>query len=743
MSGYFYVNFKGGDELSEFKITMRTDLDDSVARQKLTKLIADAKKEPIKLTAGDTSSLESSLNKIAGLLEKIQSKSKSTKLGDTGAKKEEENVKSLIATYNKYMEMRRGIERQMSKTTNMQSYKVLEKELASVAKEADNVAKKLDSIPNKIGNKTITNSLANTFQGLNKQITSTISSMDSLFKNKTLNSSQFGNLSKLKADLQSIQNIRLDDILKSQKPYEEMSKLMRKTEEVRNSFRNLNIKIAFGDQINTATKNIDGLISKLQTLNKSGFSDTTGINNLINKLQSIKMQMSNIDPNTESARGEFENLKNLIVQCETQYKTLNSAMQSSKTNFKLDTQINKTLNDVQNLRKAYNELGASSNALDKIETDLNQLGNMSNDKAIASLQRLRSEISIVKSELKNMITDNNNAQKLQASYEKTFASISSKATTLGAKIQSAFNNPNINMGQLNSLQTRFQGLQNLIKNFDINKASGESLNNLLSKVTELQEKLIGLNTTANQTKLENKFNIDCSKTISELEKIRNKYVSLGKDTSGIDAMISEVQRLQSSVGTTNLGTLQNQLNNVNKQAMTLKSSLGGLSAGVKSTFGQIVSSFSMLAPGYLIGTSLIGGIRTMKEEVLNLDKAMTNLIKVADDSDVNTASKLKGITDNAITIARDVAGNVSDVVESMADATKMGIKGMDAVQEVAKYSQIFANVGDMNINAATQGIATVINAFDVDPLKEYSINVDGATKKTTELANAMDIMNHA
>lgn len=467
--------------------------------------------------------------------------------------------------------------------------------------------------------------------------------------------------------------------------------------------------------------------------------DDSAARSKINKLMAdAKKEPIKITADASSLEGSLKNVLSTLKQVQSASKNLNLGGNSNTKG------ISSTITQFKSLTNQYNalqkQLSKETNpkSMDVLKNQIKTVG--------ASLDSVKQKISKFGSDTEKALMSSFSStatQKLEASYSKTFSSISSKAKTLETQIQSAFNNPNMNMSQLNSLQTRFQGLQNLIKNFDMSKMSGESLNGLQSKLTELQEKMSSLNTTANQTKLENKFNIDCSKTISQLEQLKSKYASIGKDTSGIDSLISEVQRLQSSVGSTNLGTLQGQLKGVNKEASSLKSSLGKLGSGVKSTFGQIVSSFSMLAPGYLIGSSLVSGIRTMKEEVLNLDKAMTNLIKVADDSDVNTSAKLKGISDNAANIAKEVAGSVSDVVNSMAEASKMGIKGMEAVQEVAKYSQIFANVGDMNINDATEGIATVINAFNVDPLKEYSIEVNGAKKNTTELANAMDIMNHA
>lgn len=442
----------------------------------------------------------------------------------------------------------------------------------------------------------------------------------------------------------------------------------------------------------------------------------------------LTSDVSNVNNSLNSVLKTLEKLNSVSKQINlNKIKTDNSGTSRTLSEFKALT------NQYNSLQK---QLSKETNpkSISLLKNQLNQVG--------ASINKVKSQLTSTEQELAKAFTTTS-TQKLEASLSKTFSSISSKVKVLGTEIQSAFNNPNMNMSQLNSLQTRFQELQNLINNFDMNNISGNSLNSLSTKILDIESKLKSLNQESKQIKLENKFNIDCSKAINQLEKLKSKYASLGKDTSNIDALIAKTKELQSGVNSVNLGNMQNGLNGINKQIGQMKASVSVLNS-VKGTFSQIFQSFSALAPGMLIGSSLVSGLRTVKTEILNLDKAMTNLKKVANENDINTQAKLKSITDYAVTTAKEVAGSVSGVVDSMAEAAKMGIKGgMDAIKEVAKYSQIFSNVGDMDINAATSGIATIINAFNVDPIKEYTLNVNGAKQKTTELANAMDILNHA
>lgn len=737
---------------NEFRITFQTDIDESGALKEVDKLIDQIKKEPIKLNIEGVDKVQSSLDNVAKLLEKVQSTSKKggTKI-ETGAEEETKELNELINSYNKYLNMQRAIQRQMSKTSNPQSYRVLEKELESVNKEISKTAQRLDEAGKELdefGKKTITNSLANTFQSVNKQIDTTISQIDKLLKTGKISEGQFKSLTTLKNDIQSLKtssDFKLENILDTAKPYERMSELVTLTQYFKNNLRSLKIDINFSQKTDKGIKSIDTLIGKLKTLSQSGFSNNRSIDDLVKKLEQAKTQMQQLDPNTEGAKAEFDALTTTISACEERYKELKAQVSNFKGQFNLGTDLNKALGEITQLKKGFAELGQSSSELDRIENELRQLSTIDQDLAVASLRRLKTEIAQVKTDLGKMTADHNSAQKLQQTYEKTFNSISSKVQKVGYDIKNAFNNQFMDMGQLRSLETRFKGLQNLIKNIDLSKLDGKQLANLEQKLAEITSKMQSLNQTAKQTKLENKFNIDCSKAITQLQKLKEQYVLLGKDSSGIDTMIDKVNQLQSEVGQTDLGKLRQELVKVNQQSAQIKNKLGGVGGMMKTTFSQIASSFSMYAPGYIIGNTVVRGISDMKNEILELDKAMTNFKKVADETYWNTQEKLDGITKNAMAIANETASSLTEVVESMAEASKLGMGqyGLKAIEDVSKYAQIFANVGDINVNEATEGIAVLLNAFDLEPLKKYEMQVNGVKKETTELAHAMDLLNYA
>ena len=68
---------------------------------------------------------------------------------------------------------------------------------------------------------------------------------------------------------------------------------------------------------------------------------------------------------------------------------------------------------------------------------------------------------------------------------------------------------------------------------------------------------------------------------------------------------------------------------------------------------------------------------------------------------------------------------------------------MEESIQVARSAMILANVGDMTQDAASESLNTIINSFNIKPLNEIDVQVGSLTQKTTELANAMDLLNYA
>ena len=83
-----------------------------------------------------------------------------------------------------------------------------------------------------------------------------------------------------------------------------------------------------------------------------------------------------------------------------------------------------------------------------------------------------------------------------------------------------------------------------------------------------------------------------------------------------------------------------------------------------------------------------------------------------------------------------------DVINSISDTIQSGGYAMEEAVEIARQTMMLANVGEMTADSATKGVVSMLAGFNLNPLKEMQVEVDGVTKKTNELTNAMDMVNH-
>ena len=165
--------------------------------------------------------------------------------------------------------------------------------------------------------------------------------------------------------------------------------------------------------------------------------------------------------------------------------------------------------------------------------------------------------------------------------------------------------------------------------------------------------------------------------------------------------------------------------------------------GIKKIASDFKSELASYTLGDVLGDAVTDFARDIGHSYIELDRSMREIKKVAEPDDIDSMSELNNIRKEAIDIAKDVGMASSDVQNSVASALQAGIGGMKESIEVAKQSMILANVGDMTQDSASKAINTVVKSFQLSPLKEYQLEVGNTVKKTTELKNAMDMMNFA
>lgn len=131
-----------------------------------------------------------------------------------------------------------------------------------------------------------------------------------------------------------------------------------------------------------------------------------------------------------------------------------------------------------------------------------------------------------------------------------------------------------------------------------------------------------------------------------------------------------------------------------------------------TTWGDRARNFqqSLLSLGINIDAreAVISSLRTMVQESIAVDTAMTELRKVTDETDSTYSTFLN----NATTRSQELGATLSDIINSTADFARLGYDIFDA-SRLADAATVYKNVGDgiQSIDQASQSIISTMQAF--------------------------------
>lgn len=145
-----------------------------------------------------------------------------------------------------------------------------------------------------------------------------------------------------------------------------------------------------------------------------------------------------------------------------------------------------------------------------------------------------------------------------------------------------------------------------------------------------------------------------------------------------------------------------------KYLTSFQKGVGSLSKKFKELFNYAIASVSV----YEIINFFKRGVSVVQE----FDAAMTELYKVANDS----TEALEKFGLEAYNIAKQIGSTGTEIINSAADWSKLGYSIKEA-SELAKNSALYSNVGDMDIDTATEHMVSTLKAFNIEA--KDSINI--------------------
>lgn len=361
----------------------------------------------------------------------------------------------------------------------------------------------------------------------------------------------------------------------------------------------------------------------------------------------------------------------------------------------------------------------------------------------AKEQRLKEQEQMYKNMFDTMARQEADQQKVQEraqkDKQKSFNNINKDILKAQGQVEKLGKSGFVDMSELEKVKSALLEVSNIhvwdnIDNLDLSQSRGE-IDRILDSLKQIDDvRLEGLN----NAKVEN----FTSKMTSDLDALETKFKELGRSTEGIDRLRAELQGLDSVAPDRLPSTFQRMRQEVSQLNGEIRQTSAS-TRGMSGFLGDISDSMRTFTLGNMIGDGIVTSIRAVTRSFLEMDSAMTNVKKVAQNADIDSNLELDNIKGQAIDIAKEVGMASTDVINGISASLQAGMGSMEQSIAVARSSLMLANVGDMAQAQASSAVSTMVKGFKIDPLKEVKKEMNGTVVVTNELTESMDILNHA
>ena len=550
-------------------------------------------------------------------------------------------------------------------------------------------------------------------------------------------------------------------------------------------------------------KDVFSTISKLNKQLSSGINDDVALDSFA-KIDELGKQLDKLrkrikpkdlelfdfkQDNSEivDINKQILNLTNNVEKLDKNLKSVNfktvdtSYVEDSLTNFlKIISQLDKydnvdisiTVNDLKNKMSDIDTVIKNLKELETIKNDFNKLSpdiksNLGEDyfkeietqitKIENSVKSVDGTFTAMSSVVKNTLKETKNAIKVEAKNIENELKES-------LKVDKAIGN----------FEEQFKKLE---KSFNSINFKNVDTSDIVNKIKELSEHIDNLKKTSND---EIDIEVDINKALSEVKELKDVIKNL-KDFDKLKGIFDEIgDSVKNTLGKDYVSKLESQLNELEDTVYKVDGSFERLSSSMKDSFSEAISdiklvqnemkqaskitedfgnvarssinngfidnfksSFTAYTLGDIAGDTVINTIRGITDAYIEMDAAITNIKKVADENDINSVDKLENIKNTAIDVAKEVGKSSSEVMNAIADTLQAGIGNMQTSIDVAKQTMMLANVGDIDQETASSAVNTMINGFNIDAVTKFKKEINGTQVEVTELTQTMDALNHA
>ena len=415
------------------------------------------------------------------------------------------------------------------------------------------------------------------------------------------------------------------------------------------------------------------------------------------------------------------NINNLISQIKSQFQSVGQSAGTNLAN-SINSSLGKinvqnTATQIANLKRTLGSMNFNTTSIDTITKNLQSLDlevtkvttkmngknlNVRVDgidqmgRAVSVLQefdsatgKVRQASQTVAQSVKQMFTDAD-ASKLSASiatldsnFVKLKGSVSQESTALA------------------KLKTDLAGIKNI-----------KGLENQQKEFERITQEVNKLSTAYKKAKAEAASAAATQQLLTGKAVLGNQIETwMNRNTKAAKVYGTQLQVLQAQLQSVQNGTQLSVISNQFKEIQSAAAASGNLG---NSVISQLVGNVTKLSPLFGMSYMISTGIRSIKNavnSVYNLDTALVDLKKTTTMNNTD----LESFYSNANGIAKEMGVSTEEIINQASAWSRLGYSSKDAAESMAKLSSQFAAISPgMDVDTATDGLVSIMKAYDVD-----------------------------
>lgn len=610
--------------------------------------------------------------------------------------------------------------------------------------------------------------------------------------NDTVNFDLFDNVQKVVDGLdKTMETVNLDSLKdKLTKAFDIDEKVISNVEKIENALKQLNSMSDLTQKSLFDTSRKTGAELELDKKIKEYLAIDKSVNDAMVKMSKAQLTGSNEVANSLSKEIDLLRQKQSLVAIDIKRFDMSNDL---KEQIKLQEDLNKAISDTSKIEFKSNFINQAHEDALKLNKEFDEIHDKQKKMAsfempeIANTKDLKSYVDYLDSAedgLKRIITQYTNVKGVDlvttlygdgTEVRKIVGNIEKATNELSTAYKQADN-------ELTKLiktqqQMEFKGDTNSVKLLDDQISKWKDVKSSIedaARQTKVYDQMIEKSQAtlmknktildSNESKIEFRIDVDNDKALQKFDEFKTRSLSsiqeierkfkgtnlFGDASQEADKLRNKLKEVEDSIqgmDHIDLSKLSTSMRSFNQELTQTKRDLNDLNKSMKDGFfSNFGDEFNSNLISFTAGELLADGIRevgqSLKTLVMEYDTAMANLKKVANPADIMNIDQLDAIQSKAVGIAKNVGMASQDVIQAISDTIQMGGYGMDEATKIAEQTMMLANVAEMTQEAASQGIVTMMSAFDLNPMKEIPVVVDGVTKSTDELTDSMDKLNY-